>query len=141
VTVCAVPGCENRSRTRGWCPRHYKRWRRHGDPTAGAAGNHEPHTDRIRRYALPDASGCWLWSGARNRAGYGVIGINLASKLAHRISYEAFVGPVPEGLELDHLCKTKACVNPAHLEPVTRAENVKRGWPDRKRRAELSLRS
>jgi hypothetical protein len=56
--------------------------------------------------------------------------------MAHRVAYEQFVGTVPDGLELDHLCENKACVNPGHLEPVTRSENVRRGWPTRRLRAQ-----
>ena len=98
-------------------------------------------TERIRRYVFVDTTRCWNWQKAKNSAGYGIIGKDGGSKLAHREAYIAFVGPIPEGLELDHLCKNKGCVNPDHLEAVTRSENVRRGWPDRRRRAELSHRS
>lgn len=64
---------------------------------------------------------CWIWQ-ARTHKGYGVYG----GRVAHREAYKRLVGPVPEGLELDHLCRRPACVNPAHLEPVTRDENVRR---------------
>lgn len=72
---------------------------------------------------------CWIWTGALNNKGYGVIGAPAPSKallLAHRVSYDFHVGPIPEGLTLDHLCYTPRCVNPEHLEPVTKAENIKR---------------
>ena len=73
-------------------------------------------------------SGCWLWTGAAHPNGYG--SFNLASRLtdkAHRISYEHFVGDIPDGLEIDHKCRVRCCVNPAHLEPVTHLVNMKRG--------------
>ena len=73
-------------------------------------------------------TGCWIWLGARNPAGYGKIGMPGGKTVdVHRATYEALVGPVPAGYELDHLCKCKPCRNPAHLEPVTRRENVMRG--------------
>jgi len=72
--------------------------------------------------------GCWIVTGARSEFGYGVIGIG-ASRVgkAHRVAYEEIVGPIPPGLHLDHLCRTPACCNPMHLEPVTNEENHRRG--------------
>ena len=75
-------------------------------------------------------AGCWLWTASLTKAGYGQIssGPRPHTMLyAHRLVYEALVGPIPEGLELDHLCRNPACCNPAHLEPVTHRENVQRG--------------
>jgi hypothetical protein len=70
--------------------------------------------------------GCWLWMACIDR-GYGQFGIDGNVRRAHRVAYELLVGPIPEGLVLDHLCRNPACVNPAHLEPVTLGENVMRG--------------
>lgn len=69
---------------------------------------------------------CWEWLRGKSE-GYGSFANTNGSDRAHRISYELLVGPVPEGLELDHLCRNRCCVNPAHLEPVTRRENILRG--------------
>lgn len=79
---------------------------------------------------IPFPGGCWLWTAPLRNDGYGEIGSGGREGkqiLAHRASYLSFVGPIPDGLELDHLCRVRCCVNPAHLEPVTRAENNRRG--------------
>jgi hypothetical protein len=68
-------------------------------------------------------SGCWLWTGHTNIHGYGVSWTGSRTTLAHRVTYNFFVGPVPDGHDLDHLCRVRCCVNPAHLEPVTRRVN------------------
>lgn len=68
--------------------------------------------------------GCWLWVGLINRDGYGVFQKSgCGSNLAHRFSYQYFIGSIGDGLELDHLCRVRRCVNPWHLEPVTGREN------------------
>jgi hypothetical protein len=71
---------------------------------------------------------CWLWTGGKMSNGYGMIVNDTGHKVpAHRAAYEFLVGPIPKGLDLDHLCRVRHCVNPEHLEPVTRGENLKRG--------------
>jgi hypothetical protein len=70
--------------------------------------------------------GCWLWT-ARTRTGYGLFHWERKTVAAHRLAYEMLVAPIPEGLEIDHLCRVRRCVNPAHLEPVTCRENTLRG--------------
>jgi hypothetical protein len=71
--------------------------------------------------------GCWEWAASKNPAGYGILNRQDGSRLAHRIIYELLVGPVQSGCDLDHLCRNPACVNPGHLEAVSRQENIKRG--------------
>ena len=88
----------------------------------------EPRTaieERFWSKVRSDDSGCWLWTG-HTRRGYG--GFRDGREVAaHRWAYERCVGPIPDGLQLDHLCRTRACVRPAHMEPVTARENILRG--------------
>lgn len=80
--------------------------------------------DRFWAKCTPEPnSGCWLWLAASNRDGYGVF----SDRLAHRISYAALSKEIGPGLELDHLCRVRSCVNPEHVEPVTHYENTMRG--------------
>lgn len=74
-----------------------------------------------------DAAGCWLWTGGVTGGGYGYYWAEGRMRRAHRYAYEAVVGPIPDGMDLDHLCRVRTCVNPDHLEPVTRRENLLRG--------------
>jgi len=76
-------------------------------------------------------TGCWLWTAHLTGSGYGEIQVGTSKRrrnqVAHRFAYERLVGPIPPGLQCDHICRTRCCVNPAHVEPVTCAENIRRG--------------
>lgn len=88
-----------------------------------------PVEPRFWHYVAPmmDDRGCWEWTGTRMDFGHGQFSVNGKHRLAHRVSYELIVGPIPEGLTLDHLCRNPSCVNPRHLEPVPQRTNVLRG--------------
>jgi len=76
-------------------------------------------------------NGCWVWTAAKTSLGYGEFwpggSHGRAGVYSHRFSYQLMVGPIPNGLQLDHLCRNPSCCNPCHLQPVTQAENMRRG--------------
>jgi hypothetical protein len=74
-----------------------------------------------------DGSYCWVWVRCTQPNGYGRVGLNNEKHTSHRAFYQLMVGPIPEGMELDHLCRVRNCCNPEHLEPVTPRENCMRG--------------
>lgn len=78
---------------------------------------------------------CWIWTGARfeHRGGYGAVGYEGRTWRVHRLTYTLLAGPIPPGLELDHLCRNRACCNPGHLEPVVHAVNLERGATGRRK--------
>lgn len=84
---------------------------------------------RVLKNSIPEPnSGCWLWTGSLHKNGYATLKWDQgkSSEMAHRASYHAFKGDIPDGLVLDHKCKVRSCVNPDHLEPVTYSENNRR---------------
>jgi len=128
--LCTIEGCENAKLARGWCPKHYARWRSTGDPlkTRKPTGGRKPVDPTRSFWSKVDADGdCWEWKGAMRPNGYGVFATNGKNVGAHRFAWENLIGPIPEGLVIDHLCKNRGCVNVTHLEPVTYSENILRG--------------
>lgn len=85
-----------------------------------------------------DLGPCWTWLGAKGHHGYGRFRVGDKTVSAHRFAYEILVGPIPAGLEPDHLCRNPACVNPGHLEPVTHQMNNQRGDKQNLGKAERS---
>lgn len=126
--------CQGRVGEPGTVEPRTSRPRRVGDATGSGSSTTEesvvekiPERQRAHEYweqrTYRDGD-CWRWSQYRDRDGYGRFG---RGHLAHREAYKALVGPIPQGLTLDHLCRNRDCVNPAHLEPVTIGENLLRG--------------
>ena len=91
-----------------------------------ALGSYDMLSDRFWA-KVNKTEACWLWNAAQSADGYGQFKANRRQVKAHRFAYELLVGPIPDGLQLDHLCRIRHCVNPAHLEPVTPKENIRRG--------------
>lgn len=91
----------------------------------------KPMYERILKRIDQSVEGCWEWPGSTTGNGYGTVSyyVDGIQKIAltHRILYEYFIGPIPEKYDIDHLCRNRICCNPAHLEPVTRMENARRG--------------
>ena len=137
--TCKEDGCDRAVRARDWCGTHLSRVDRHGSPVLvvplTAAQKFWPLTidGPVPAYA-PHLGACLLWTGPIGSKGYGKFSHGRGNLwLAHRWSYTEVVGPIPDDLpELDHLCRVQTCVRPHHLEPVTRAENLRRQHEARK---------
>lgn len=130
---CSLDGCDAAHWAQGFCRAHYKRKIRSGElqpvPRLTEAERFWAKVNKagpIPAYA-PHLGPCWLWLGATNDHDYGQFRTGRRANYAHRWSYEAAVGPIPTGLDLDHLCRVTRCCNPAHLEPVTHRVNSMRG--------------
>lgn len=130
--LCSIEDCDKITVGRGWCNKHYRRWLHYGDPlfVKQIKGN-----DALRFWnnVKVNADGCWLWTGLLSDKGYSQFYAGGRNTSGYRWAYLNLKGPISAGLELDHLCRVHACVNPDHLEPVTGQENVIRGWKARGR--------
>lgn len=143
---CAVAGCTSKRYCRGWCTKHYQRWRKHGSPVMTLVPAHDLSiADRLLvntdQSGGPDA--CWPYRGTLHKDGYGLVNTGGGSIRAHRLAYELANGPIPTGMVPDHTCHNAAadaglcdggrscshrsCVNPAHLELVDARTNNLRG--------------
>ncbi len=145
---CTTLGCPNRLLARGLCGTHYRRlWLKGEHRSLPFVNRRVPilnYDERLRRatvrfWVRVDKNGplwngtpCWMWQGSCTR-GYGQVAWPIegqkrpSMKKAHRIAYELVVQPIPDGLQLDHLCRNPPCCNPKHVEPVTGAINIARG--------------
>jgi hypothetical protein len=129
VKLCQEVGCGRPHRARGKCLQHYDIARRNGSLIdAPRIAEKVPFETRLQESAANrDQHECWPWTGTIDRDGYGRT--SRPRGLAHRTAYLMIKGPIPDGLEIDHLCRNRECVNPDHLEPVTHAENMRRAAP------------
>jgi len=123
--TCSIPDCGVIGTIRrGWCDKHYSRWRHHGSPEPLRL----PIEQRFRmKVAPPDENGCALWLGSLDKDGYGLFYLHgKITARAHRVAWTFTYGEPPAGLEPDHTCNVRRCVTPDHLEWVTHAENNRR---------------
>lgn len=137
--TCSITGCGRSHFGRGWCELHYDRWRANGDPLVVSVIVGDDQARILSHIDRRSSAECWPWTSTLSVEGYGVIQLDGRQVKAHRWVWEHLIGPIPEGLTLDDLCHTndltctlsadcphRRCVNPAHLEPVTFAENARR---------------
>lgn len=128
--LCAVDSCHSVRYARGWCCKHYRRWKTHGDPLRKLRGS-DPALVAARFWSKVRQDGdCWVWTGFKSPDGYGKFRAAAPSRRmlpAHRVAYEWMVADIPDGLTIDHLCRNRACVNPYHMEPVPHLVNFRRG--------------
>lgn len=121
MRICTIEGCGLKHYALGWCKRHYRQARAVRKPRPAAA-------ERFAAKWVETPSGCHLWTASTASNGrYGSFSIGRQLVRAHRWAWEQEHGPVPNGFDLDHLCRKTLCVNPDHLELVTHRENVLRG--------------
>lgn len=117
---CSVDDCEAPVIARGWCFKHYARWRANGTTETVKM---RPASVRLMERYRETPTGCWEFTGGRSGSGYGVISQAGKSLLAHRVSYELHKGPIPDGMVVMHSCDNPPCINPAHLSTGTAGDN------------------
>jgi len=124
---CSVPGCDRKHLAKGLCALHYDR-KRDGRSFEIKSRYELTAIDRIMEKVIILQNGCWIYTGKLTSKGYPHVRDDKGKmKFAYRIVFEHHKGPVPDGFELDHLCKRRACCNPEHFETLSHRENIIRG--------------
>ena len=145
--ICSVQGCRKGGKLRrGWCPTHYTKWWKYGDPLAGSTCGGEPMLF-IQDVAMAhEGDECLLWPYTKANYGYGEVNVDGRKRLVHRVVCELVYGKPPDGKnDAAHSCGVRLCCNPRHLRWASRAENVAdtlvhgtRAWGERTRNAKLT---
>lgn len=124
--LCEANGCDRTSADgrlkRGYCAKHYQRFMKFGDPLAGEA-KYETAAEALKGRSIRKGE-CLEWTGSKNGKGYGRIRINDRLEMVHRVAFEMTGTPIPEGMEVDHTCFNRACIEPKHLRLANRAQNT-----------------
>ena len=128
--TCSLADCNNTHAVRGYCRTHYERWKRHGDPYMRTRSTVDTEFNFWEKVDKRTPESCWPWLAYVTPGGYAKFTVCNKSVFVYRYSYELHVGPIPDGMQIDHVkargCVRRDCVNPAHLEPVTPQVNTLR---------------
>ncbi|WP_287868603.1 HNH endonuclease [Aeromonas sp.] len=121
---CLVPGCNGKHRSKGYCMKHYHRLRANGDAQRVSiiVGDDKK---RIVDSVVVSEAGCWVWQKRIHDGGYGITSLNGRLEMAHRASWMVFVGAIPTGVQVNHTCHNRACVNPEHLYLGSQVDNMR----------------
>ena len=137
--TCSIEGCDkpiNRWLYKGWCPMHYTRWRRHGDPNETLKVRGGITEEQFWGYVnTRDPDECWDWTRGKDQAGYGIVLLNGRRDRTHRIAWSLTRGDIPAGLFVCHHCDRPSCCNPNHLFLGSNSENIE----DARRKGRMSL--
>lgn len=123
---CSIPDCPDDAVAKGFCKRHYQQQWRTGSPEIVRANPHGTPEERFWRYVTvpDDPDACWLWTGRKDKDGYGTLRVGKTQVRAHRFSYELHNGPLPDGEMGRHRCNNPGCVNERHIIPGSHFENM-----------------
>jgi hypothetical protein len=116
MKLCTVDGCGNAFSCKGYCNKHYLRFKKYGTPEPGKPTFEERFWAKVEK-----TESCWNWTAGTFATGYGSFD---SHKRAHRVAYELLVGEIPDGMVLDHVCHNRRCVNPGHLRVATVKQNT-----------------
>ena len=136
---CQVEGCKNTYYALGYCEKHWKKYKKYGDPLGGP----RPRGNIEQRFwpKVHKGPGCWIWTGGISKTGYGILaagGKGAGNLSAHRLSYTLNKGPIPAGMLVLHSCDNRACVNPDHLRAGTHKENIQEAFDKGRKTAPVS---